>query len=82
MTTLYDRPWWMAYSGPEAFPPGCTDCTKTSGAPFRVALPGVDVHLDPASPLVGSGDAAPCVGNPLATCTDPGYFGGPVPPRG
>jgi hypothetical protein len=53
--TLYDRPWLAAYSGPEAFPPLATDCVKTPDAPFVVPLPGVDVHVDPASPLAGAG---------------------------
>jgi hypothetical protein len=77
--TLYDRPWMAAWSGPEGYPPACTSCLREPGHPFVVPVPGVDVHLDPASPLATAGDPAPCGAE--ARCLEPGFWGGPDAPE-
>jgi hypothetical protein len=65
---------------PRVVPSPCPGCTSESGSPFLAPLPSYDVRLDPASPLVGSGDASDCTASSPATCADPGFWGGPNPP--
>jgi len=65
---------------PLTMPSPCPSCTIESDSPFVAPLPSYDVRLDPAHALAGSGDATLCGGGAPASCTDPGFWGGPNPP--